>query len=165
MKIDDLLAKKFDLSSDKMASRFVKKEPVKKDIIKVETAAVVDTTDILETDTTKSRTTISSLIDKSVSALDDLIRVARESENPRAYEVVSQMLKVTADMSKDLLAIQKLKKDIQPNSSEDSGAKNTRIGTQQNIFVGTTNDLHKAISIANGSKDTVIEAEIEHAED
>lgn len=96
--------------------------------------------DEIDVDSAKARTTLNNLIDKSVLALEDLIHVARESENPRAYEVVAQMIKATADISKDLLAIQKAKRELHP-ADDDSPTLRPNIQNQQNIFVGSTDEL------------------------
>lgn len=136
MKIDEKLGEKFNLETS------VTNVPA---IIPPAPVVVVETADELETDSQKARTTLNSLIDQSVSALEELIKVAKASENPRAYEVVAQMIKATADISKDLITVQKLKKDARPGDDE-TPKRAGNIGTQQNIFVGSTNDLLRALN-------------------
>lgn len=115
---------------------------------------------VIAVDADKARVTLNELIDTSLTALSNLIRVAKETESPRAYEVVATMIKTTADISKDLLDIQKKKQDLRPD--DDPGVPtSTSIGTQQNIFVGSTDDLLRAIAQAGiTGKATVIDAEL-----
>ena len=53
-----------------------------------------------------------TLIDKGNDALDELLAVAKESENPRAFEVVTQLLSGLTNTTKELLVLQKTKKVI-----------------------------------------------------
>ena len=51
------------------------------------------------------------LIIKGQDALDEMIEVARASEHPRAFEVLSTLMKSVADVNGDLLALHRKKKD------------------------------------------------------
>ena len=57
------------------------------------------------------------LIIKGNSAMDQLLAVAKESEHPRAYEVAAGLIKNLADMNKDLLELQKRRKDLSPQEA------------------------------------------------
>lgn len=74
------------------------------------------------------------LLDKSEEALDNLLEFAKASESPRAYEVVSNLIKTTADVAKSLSDIimkeTKTKPEVQNN-------------TQNNLFLGSTAELQK----------------------
>jgi hypothetical protein len=74
------------------------------------------------------------LLDKSQDALDNLLEFAKASESPRAYEVVANLIKTTADVAKNLADISmketKSKPDVQNN-------------TQNNLFIGSTAELQK----------------------
>lgn len=74
------------------------------------------------------------LIAQSKDALDNLIAFAKSAESPRAFEVVSGLIKTTADVAKNLsdLTAGNRKPDNQTN-------------TQNNIFVGSTAELQKLI--------------------
>jgi hypothetical protein len=103
-------------------------------------AAVVPVT--VEDDFDQARQTLKNLISKGEQALDGMMDVARQSDHPRAYEVTGQLIKTVADTAKDLLALQKAKKDIQGPEERPQQA----IGTQNNIvFAGSTTDLIKAL--------------------
>jgi hypothetical protein len=75
-----------------------------------------------------------------------MIDVARQSDHPRAYEVTGQLIKTVAETAKDLLALQKARKDLR----DPEEAKPQQIGTQNNIvFAGSTNELLKALRSKN----------------
>jgi hypothetical protein len=86
------------------------------------------------------RQNLKDLIDQGKVAIEGILDVAGEGDSPRAYEVVSQLLKSTADANKDLLDLHKKKKELQ---KEDGGPKNQT--TNNNLFVGSTKDLQKLL--------------------
>ena len=95
-----------------------------------------------EEDTEFARDNIKNLINKGSVALDNLLQVARESEHPRAYEVAATMIKNLSDSNKDLLDLQKKKKDLSPDSQNIVGnTKNMNI--DKAVFVGSTTELVK----------------------
>ena len=92
-----------------------------------------------EDDYAFARGKLKGLIDKSENALETLMVLAQDAEHPRTYEVLSGMLKNTADITDQLLRLQKQRKDLvtEKNSTTQSGT-NTN-----NIFVGSTSELQK----------------------
>lgn len=95
-----------------------------------------------------ARNTLRDLIGKNNVVISDLVDLARNSEAPRAYEVVSQMIKTQSEIAKDLIGIHKQKKDIE----KDSGQKT--IHTQNNVvFAGSTAELMKMISSGRSNLD------------
>jgi hypothetical protein len=86
-----------------------------------------------------ARQNIRDLIDKGSVAIDNLLHVAKDSQHPRAYEVAANMLKNLTDMNKDLMEIQKRKKELSP--VETQNAKN--INVDKAVFVGSTAELVK----------------------
>lgn len=107
----------------------------------------------VEDDFDQARRTLRNLLDKGEQALDGMMDVARQSDHPRAYEVTGQLIKTVAETAKDLLALQKTKRDLQTPEE----AKQQQIGTQNNIvFAGSTNDLLKALRNKN---ENVIDAD------
>jgi len=101
----------------------------------------VETNTHSEDDFNIVRTNINSLIEKGNTAIDDLLKVAKESEHPRAYEVAANMLKTLSDLNKDLIDIQKKKKEIQGPSN----TPNDKPLIDKAVFVGSTTDLVKLI--------------------
>lgn len=124
-KFDNNLAEVFDVELNDL--------PVKKE----ETAVVLSNT--IEDDFNVARQNINTLLNKGNVAIDNLLHVAKETEHPRAYEVAATFIKTMADLNKDLLEIQKKKKDI---NGEKAGNKTV---IDKAVFVGSTTDLVKLI--------------------
>ena len=79
------------------------------------------------------------LLVKGEEALEDMIEVARATEHPRAYEVLSGMLKNVSDAGDSLIDIHKKKHDME---KKDPPAIPT---TNNNVFVGSTTDLQRML--------------------
>lgn len=98
-----------------------------------------------------SRETYYNLLEKGKESLELMIEVARESEHPRAFEVLSGMMKNMADINDKLMDLNKKNKDI--NRKDEP----RQLGnTTNNLFVGTTTDLQRLIQKESG---VVIDAE------
>lgn len=113
-------------------------EPIKvTEVVTVESASKS-----IEDDAEFARQNIRELIEKGNSAIGDLLTVAKASDHPRAYEVAANMLKHLADMNKDLMEIQKRKKDLQP---KESNSNQNGITVDKAVFVGSTKELVKLL--------------------
>lgn len=88
-----------------------------------------------------TRKNLQAIISKGVDAIDDILKIARESEHPRAFEVAATMIKNVADVNDKLMNLQKQMKEI-TGSNKQTGT--TNIGTAA-IFVGSTAELSKMI--------------------
>ena len=88
-----------------------------------------------------SRKTYKDLVDKSNSAIEGMMELALQSEHPRAFEVLSIMLKNTSDMTDKLMALQKQKKEIK--KKEKNEAPTATGVTNNNLFLGSVTDLQK----------------------
>jgi hypothetical protein len=100
-----------------------------------------DSGDEVDADSSIARSNIKNLIDKGTDSIDDLLRVAKESEHPRAYEVAANFIKTLADLNKDLLEIQKRKQELKPQNNQ----SNSPINVKNAVFVGSTAELLKQI--------------------
>jgi len=115
-------------------------EPIKiKKPTRVETVVVSEINPV-ESDSEFARKNIRNLIEKGSFAIDDLFQVAKHSESPRAYEVAANMIKNLSDLNKDLLEVQKRKKDL---VADKFGSKDVNI--DKAVFVGSTADLMKLL--------------------
>jgi hypothetical protein len=100
-----------------------------------------------------ARSNIRNLIRQGTGAVDNILEVARESEHPRAYEVVSTLIKTMAEMNKDLIDIQKKKKEMIGGTSS-KPQDNQTINVDKAVFVGSTTDLIKQMKEKkNGNTD------------
>ena len=93
----------------------------------------VNTTD-LTSDYDFSRDQYHKLIDKGNDALEELLAVAKESESARAYEVTAQLVRTLSDTTKELLQLQKTKKEIEKEVKDPQTVNNS-------LFIGSTKEL------------------------
>ena len=98
----------------------------------------------IDTDYDTSRSTYLDLMDKGQSAMDMMMEVARESEHPRAYEVLSGMMKNIADITDKLMDLNKKEKDIK-QSTLPVPTQPVPGQTVNNLFVGTTEELQRML--------------------
>ena len=96
--------------------------------------------DKINNDYEYSRETYYELVEKGKQSLELMIEVARESEHPRAFEVLSGMIKNISDVNDRLMDLNKKKKDID-KKEEIKKIENTT----NNLFVGSTADLQKIL--------------------
>lgn len=96
----------------------------------------------IEKDYNYARDNIYDVVEKGTEALDYLLEVAKQSDHPRAFEVVSQLTKTLVEANKDLLSLQKTMKNIneQEKKPEEGGTINN------NLFVGSTAELQELIN-------------------
>ena len=93
----------------------------------------------LKNDYDYSRETYYELIEKGKDALENMIEVARESEHPRAYEVLSGMIKNVSDVNDRLMDLNKKQKEINREEVKQVSS------TTNNVFLGSTSDLQKLL--------------------
>jgi hypothetical protein len=87
-----------------------------------------------------ARENLMDVIGKGQEALFDLMDVARQSQHPRAYEVLSTLMNTMVGASKDLLELQAKKKKLLETNPE---ANNQQV--TNNLFVGSTAELQKML--------------------
>ena len=99
--------------------------------------------DGLDSDFQEARDALKRAMVYGEEAIQGIMNVATNSDNPRAYEVAGQLIKSLGDQAKDMMDIQAKKKKI--DEVEGKG-KATQIGHQTNVlFNGSTSDLMKAL--------------------
>tara|TARA_B100002019_G_C21228562_1_gene578744 strand:- start:509 stop:874 length:366 start_codon:yes stop_codon:yes gene_type:complete len=103
-----------------------------------------------------SRQTYYDLIEKGRESLEDMIEVARSSEHPRAYEVLSGMIKNISDVNDKLMDLNKKQKDINKSDEEPKQLGNTT----NNVFLGSTADLQKLLQQDENIIDVTPDADI-----
>jgi len=85
-----------------------------------------------------TRTNLYNIIERGTEALEEVLEVAKQSQQPRAFEVVSTLVKTISDANKDLLELKNKQKALK---GEKAKAKNVTNA----LFVGSTADLQKMI--------------------
>jgi len=116
----------------------------KQEIIQAEVKTARITRTDAERDYTEVRDNLKRIIEKSEEAVENLLEVAAESQEPRAYEVVAQLISSALEANNKLMHLHKQIKDIK---REEPG-KTTNV-TNNSIFVGNTADLQKMIRNMN----------------
>ena len=94
----------------------------------------------IDNDYKYSRDTYYELVEKGKQSLELMIEVARESEHPRAFEVLSGMIKNISDVNDRLMDLNKKKKEIDKTDDIKKVANTTN-----NLFVGSTTELQKLL--------------------
>ena len=94
----------------------------------------------IDNDYKYSRDTYYELVEKGKQSLELMMEVARESEHPRAFEVLSGMIKNISDVNDRLMDLNKKKKDIDKKDDVKNVANTTN-----NLFVGSTTELQKLL--------------------
>ncbi len=119
-KLNDVL----DISSEikKEATQVIKRPPQSENI---------------QTDYKYTRENLYGLVERGQDAIEGILDVCKETENPRAYEVAGQLIKTVGETAEKLLDIQTKLKRLE---DENGGA----VKTQHNhLYVGSTSELQK----------------------
>jgi hypothetical protein len=102
----------------------------------------VPTDDKMNKDYEYARSNFYNVIESGTEALEQMLDVAKASEHPRAYEVVSTIMKTLVDANKDLVAMSTKKVESEEKASSESP---NGLTTNNNLFVGSTNELQQLI--------------------
>lgn len=117
-KLDDIL----EISTD-----------IKKEASVVKLPAKVEK---METDYNYARENLYNLVERGQDAIDGILDLCKETEQPRAYEVAGQLIKTVGETAEKLLDVQKKLKELE---KEDGNVR-----TQHNhLYVGSTSELQK----------------------
>ena len=134
MKIDENLSEVFDM--DPM-------EQKKQEIIPAaenELAIAQEFMEKIDKDYDISRGNLKELLMKGQEALNHALEVAKQSEHPRAFEVVGNLVKQLADVNQQLMDLHQQRKKL-----DDPGKGNQKVTNNNAIFVGSTAELSKMI--------------------
>jgi hypothetical protein len=102
----------------------------------------------IQNDFDYARENLMDVIEKGQEALFDLMDVARQSQHPRAYEVLSTMMSTLVGANKDLLDLQGKKKKL---LEADPNANSQQV--TNNLFVGSTAELQKMLDQRRNNSD------------
>ena len=117
---DDKIAKTLDLTPVNNKTEVVKVEPA--DDQK------------LENDFQYARENLYNIIERGTDALNGIVDLANQSQHPRSFEVVADLVRTLSGANKDLLDIQKKMKDMDPDKHKPQKVEN-------NLFIGSTKEL------------------------
>ena len=107
---------------------------------KTELAELNPVDDKVDRDYDYARTNFYNIIETGTEALEQMLDVAKASEHPRAYEVVSTIMKTLVDANKDLVSMSAKKQE-----SEDEKSPSEKTVSNNNLFVGSTAELQQLL--------------------
>ena len=137
---------KFDAINDSLDIEVVDEED--SPITKQESKAIEKDKKDSTRDYEYTRGNLYSLIEKGQEALDSIMEVAQEGQQPRAFEVVSQLIKNVADTTDKLIDLQQKMKNLEAEDSKGPSTVNNA------LFVGSTAELQKLLKNQSGTKKT-----------
>ena len=138
MNIDDKLSEVFDLEP----IQYKELSPRQTDIVPQGKQE-----EYIDNDYEHVRFNMRELLATGKDALLDALEVAKQSEHPRAYEVVGTLMKQLADMNQQLLDVHQQKQKLSGTEKKEKEQPNQV--TNNAIFVGSTNDLATMIKNMN----------------
>lgn len=97
--------------------------------------------DDITTDYEYTRNKYYQILERGNEALNSALEVAQNTDHPRAYEVVGQLLKHNADIVDKLLDLQKKLREL----NTENNIKNSTTITNNSLFVGSTAELQKLL--------------------
>ena len=130
MKIDDSLSEVFEV-----------KTMTTTEVIDTDGVIVSQSNNKIEDDYEVTRNNLRILLQQGQEALQKSLDVAMQSEHPRAFEVVGNLMKQLADINQQLLDLHQQKQKL----DEPSKADKAKQVTNNAIFVGSTAELNKLI--------------------
>lgn len=131
MKLDDNLSKVFDI------------EPMQaQEIITADGEIITPASGKIESDYDQTRRNLHDLLVKGQEALASALDVAKQSEHPRAFEVVGNLMKQLADVNQQLMDLHQQKAKLDAPGKAESAKQVTNNNA---IFVGSTSELSKMI--------------------
>ena len=92
-----------------------------------------------DTDFRYTRENLYNLLERGQDAVEELLEIAKQSEHPRAFEVVGQLIGKLTETNKELMGLHKTKKEL---SIEKGGGD---VNVNNAVFVGSTAELQKLL--------------------
>ena len=109
-----------------------------------------------------TRETLYDLIEKGREGIEEMIEVARQSEHPRAYEVLATLIKDTANTSEKLMdlhrKIQSIDQMMLPPPKQEGNTTN-------NLFIGSTTELQRMLKDLNKEKEVIDVTPVDNGHD
>ena len=103
-------------------------------------AELVEREKDLQSDYEASRKNFYELVARGKEAIEGIMIVAQETEQPRAYEVAGQLIKTVTETNQQFMDLQKKVEEIK---NMDKKLGNTNI--ENALFVGSTAELQKLL--------------------
>ena len=133
----DKLNKTFNIENE---SSEIQAEVVETAIVESPTKNINSVTDDIKKDYEYTRGNLYSIIEKGQEAINNVLELAQETDAPRAYEVVGQLIKNVSDATDKLIDLQKKIKDLDEVKQQKGPTNVTNA-----LFVGSTAELSKML--------------------
>ena len=137
---------KFDAINDSLDIEVVEEEETK--VVEKESKSLEKTKKDSTRDYEYTRGNLYSLIEKGQEALDSIMEVAQEGQQPRAFEVVSQLIKNVADTTDKLVDLQQKMKNLEAEDPKGPCTVNNA------LIVGSTAEWQKLLKSQSDTKKT-----------
>ena len=96
----------------------------------------------VDSDYERVRRDLFDLAGQGDEAIELMLELARESEHPRAFEVLGQLIKQNAEIGEKILKLHKTKKEVDKVEADVPALAGT---TNNNVFIGSTAELQKML--------------------
>lgn len=136
MKIDDNLSNVFDI------------EPLERTVYDIAPAQLSQSDMPVADDLDTARSNLHDIIHTGKDALLHALDLAKQSEHPRAFEVVGSLMKQLADINEQLLNLH-LKKQKLDDSNINALTNSGQQVVNNALFVGSTAELSKFLQTMN----------------
>ena len=138
MKQDDELSKMFNI------------EPLKQGELASTGNEIIPSTKVEENidyDYDVSRSNLHKLLNQGQDALMHALEIAKQSEHPRAFEVVGNLINQLSEVNEKLLKLNEKKQKLDAPKQQSGPSK--QVTNHNAIFVGSTSELSKMLNKIN----------------
>ena len=111
-----------------------------------------------------TRETLYDLIEKGREGIEEMIEVAKQSEHPRAYEVLAGLIKDTAQTSERLMDLHRKIRSIDQMMLPAAKTDDKIEHTTNNLFIGSTTELQRMLKDLNEKEVIDVEPDSGHDE-
>lgn len=134
------------MKTDESLSQIFDVEPtvIDHEVIVAEGVVIEKESNKIEDDYSQTRSNLYSLLQQGEDALLTALSVAKQSEHPRAFEVVGNLMSQLAGINKQLMELHEKKQKLDAPSKKDDET-NKQVTNNNAIFVGSTSDLNKLL--------------------
>jgi hypothetical protein len=140
------------MKSDENLSKIFDVEPLKQGEVASVGQEIVPASNKVEEnvdyDYDSARNNLHKLLNQGQDALYHALEIAKQSEHPRAFEVVGNLMKQLADTNEQLLALSERKQKLDAPKQQE-GQPSKQVTNNNAIFVGSTSELSKMIKDMN----------------
>ena len=110
---------------------------------KIQKPTLTGTKSKIDADFERVRRDLFDLSTQGEEAIELMMELARESEHPRAFEVLGQLIKQNAEIGEKVLKLHKSKKE--QDKTDEPIALAQQGATNNNVFIGRTAELQKML--------------------